>query len=217
MSEVRGQTRRDRARQTRRRIVSAAHTEFCANGYQGTTMAAVAARAQVAVQTVYFVFHTKTELLTAVFDSAVLGEQEDTPPDRSDWFLAAAEPDPRRALGSYVAGTGAILARVAALSTVVNTAAQTDPDIASMRSERERLRVEGYRAFITTLHHRGTLRAGTDIDAATDILLTLLGPATYHSLVAERGWTHDRYLTWVADALAELLLLRPSAPRRKPR
>lgn len=209
MSEVKRQTRRERARQTRTRIVAAAHTEFCANGYQGTTMAAVAARAKVAVQTVYFVFHTKIELLTEVFDTAVLGELNGTPPDRTDWFRAAvADQDPARALRAFVVGTGDILARVAPLFPVINAAAQVDSEVAETQAHRERLRVAGYRALTTALNDRKALRPNMDVDTATDILLTLVGPAIYGSLVADRGWTHDRYLDWTTDALTEQLLKR---------
>ena len=42
-------------------------------------MAAIAQRAGVAVQTVYFVFHTKAELLSRVIDAAVLGPDPNPP------------------------------------------------------------------------------------------------------------------------------------------
>ena len=209
MSEVKRQTRRDRARQTRARIVAAAHTEFCANGYQGTTMAAVAKRAQVAVQTVYFVFHTKIELLTEVHDTAVLGDPDGTPPERTDWFLAAsADPDPAKALHAFVTGTGHILARVAPLHPVINAAAQTDPEVATAQAHREQLRVQGYSSLITALHDRKALRPNLTVDTATDILLTMVGPAVYTSLVTARGWTHEHYVSWTADTLAQVLLRR---------
>src|SRR5262245_26388921 len=56
-------TRRERATRTRLRIAAAAGELFAADGYTATTIEAVAKRAGVAVQTVYFVFHTKPQLL----------------------------------------------------------------------------------------------------------------------------------------------------------
>lgn len=44
-----------------------------------------AERAGVAVQTVFFVFHTKAELLSRVVDAAVLGPREAKPPEETDW------------------------------------------------------------------------------------------------------------------------------------
>ena len=54
--------RRTRADATRRRMVDAAAKLFAQRGYAATTMAAIAQQAGVAVQTVYFTFHSKTEL-----------------------------------------------------------------------------------------------------------------------------------------------------------
>ena len=56
-------TRRERSRATHWRIVEAAHRLFTIQGYASTTMGQVAEAAGVAVQTVYFVFHTKAALL----------------------------------------------------------------------------------------------------------------------------------------------------------
>ena len=64
-------TRRDRARATRLRITRAAYDLFCERGYTATTMAEIAESAGVAVQTVYFAFHTKSELLSRTYDFAV--------------------------------------------------------------------------------------------------------------------------------------------------
>src|SRR5688572_9667490 len=55
--------RRQKALETRWRILDAAHAEFTVHGYHDTTMAAVAERAGVAVQTVYLGFGTKAGLL----------------------------------------------------------------------------------------------------------------------------------------------------------
>src|SRR3954452_11409872 len=86
---------RERSRQTRGKIVRAADEEFRAAGYQGATMAAIARRAGVAEQTVYFVFHTKAELLSTVIDAAVLGPEDPVAPEEAQWYQAMeAEPDP---------------------------------------------------------------------------------------------------------------------------
>jgi AcrR family transcriptional regulator len=50
-------TRRERARRTRQRIIQAAQELRVERGYAGTTMADIAAWANVAVQTLYFSFH----------------------------------------------------------------------------------------------------------------------------------------------------------------
>jgi AcrR family transcriptional regulator len=211
-------SRRDRALQTRRRILGAASTEFRANGYLGTTMAAIAAGAGVAVQTVYFVFHTKAELLSRTFDFAVLGDEEPTPPEETAWYRGlATDADARRALRGFVAGTSTILSRASPIAEVVRAAAASDPEVALVHQHHERLRVEGYARAVGTLAGRGMLRAGVDVDEATDVLLTLAGPDTYLAFVRDRNWSHDRYVAWAGDALAELLLAAPGGRRRRTR
>ena len=60
--------RRQRSLRTRARIVDAAARLFVDDGYVATTIEAVADAAGVAVQTVYYVFGTKRNLLAAVLD-----------------------------------------------------------------------------------------------------------------------------------------------------
>lgn len=200
-------SRRERARTTRRLIVRAAHEEFCTSGYHGATMAGIAKRAGVAVQTVYFVFHTKGELLRKVFDTAVLGEGEPVVPEEMPWYRALlTDADAHRALRGFVAGTGTIAARVAPLAEVVRAAATTDPDASALLADREALRVAGYRTVTGALEDRGALRAGVDAATAADILLGLTGAEVYLAFVRDRGWSHERFVDWTGTALAELLL-----------
>ena len=66
--------RQAKAAATRARIIANAYALFCENGYRATTMDLIARRAGVAVQTVYFTFHTKDDLLKAVFEWTVLAD-----------------------------------------------------------------------------------------------------------------------------------------------
>src|SRR5688500_4391656 len=93
MTKVKG-SRREKAEATRRRIVRAAHAEFIEQGFHGATVAAIAKRAGVAPQTVYFVFNTKPELISAVIDTAVMGVEEPIAPEQMPWFAEMlAEPN----------------------------------------------------------------------------------------------------------------------------
>ena len=98
-------SRKERAAATRRRILDSALTAFSTHGYSSTTMDAVAADAGVAVQTVYFTFRTKGELLQAVYEHAVLGPEQ-TPPHQMPWW---PRPDDghniTEAVTRFVAGT----------------------------------------------------------------------------------------------------------------
>ena len=102
------QTRRERSQVTHRRIVKAAYEAFCEQGYAGSTMADVAERAGVAVQTVYFVFHTKAELLSRAVAYVVTGEESDSrPPEERPFYREAVRaPDLMTALRAFVSGVG---------------------------------------------------------------------------------------------------------------
>lgn len=193
---------------TRRSIVQAAAHEFTASGYHGATMVAIAKRAGVATQTVYFVFHTKTAVLTAAVDAAVMGD-ENLPPEKTTWWdEATTAPSGQRAIGLFVDGTVELLVRAAPLNRVAQAAADTDPEVLEVFDHHERLRATGYRNFVDTLSARGYLKPGLTPEEATDILLTLVGPNVFLDLTRERGWNVIRYRQWVADSLA-LLLLSP--------
>jgi hypothetical protein len=49
--------------------------------------------------------------------------------------------------------------------------------------------------FARLLQQRGALREHLTPERAADIIVTLGSFATYDSLVATRGWTHDQYET----------------------
>jgi AcrR family transcriptional regulator len=206
MTDVKRPTQKERALETRRQIIRSANEEFCANGYTGTTMRMVANRAGVAIQTVYFVFHTKAALLSEVFASAVLGDTS-TPPDKTDWFArATGGADPLRSLNEFVQGAAELLERTAALDAVVRTAADTDPEVKAFHLHSEELRTAGYRSMVTSLDERGFLRPGIDLDDTNDALLGMLGPGFYQSLRRDSGWAKEHFVAWVTDALARIIL-----------
>jgi AcrR family transcriptional regulator len=199
-------SRRDRARATRLRIIRAAQKIFTGHGYAGARMIDIAAEAGVAVQTVYFTFHTKAELLQACYELAVLGEDDPRPPPAQPWHAAMLEAsDGPAAIRRFAEGSSAIVARVALLDDVVRSAAH-EPDAAQVRAHNEQLRRDGYTRIISHLAGRFGLPSGLDPASAADILLTLAGPATYRCLVADYGWPHDLFVDWLAATLSQQLL-----------
>jgi AcrR family transcriptional regulator len=195
-------TRRDRARATRARIIRAAYRRFCDLGYAGTTMAEVAADAGVAVQTVYFTFHTKADLLAGAYEYAVLGEADPRPPAQQAWYaVARAEPDRHRALDTLATGVAEIVTRAAPLETVVRATASSDEDAAAVWAYHERLRVDGYRGMVELLASKGSLGPGMTADRATDLLLLYLGPHPYRGLVVDHGWSNATWLAWAVRAI----------------
>ncbi|MGI9085052.1 MAG: TetR/AcrR family transcriptional regulator [Aeromicrobium sp.] len=200
-------SRREKAQATRTAILRAAHAEFAENGFHGATITAIAKRARVAPQTVYFVFHTKSELISAVIDIAVMGEEDPLPPEETPWFAAMlAELDPAECLRMFVRGAGGSYDRAAAVSEVLRAAALTDDELRAVHEHHEGLRRTAYRGVIEMLAEKGELRSELTVDTATDVFLTVYGDSAYTLLRTEHGWSHEQVMDWLSDALPAILL-----------
>ena len=197
--------RKAQAAATRRRMMEAACRVFSAQGYGKTTMNAIAIEANVAVQTLYFTFHTKQALLQAAYEFAVLGP-DPIPPHLSDWWLSVeADPNVGTAVASLVEGNLEVFRRAAPLVWAVHT----DPDAHDVYRFNENLRREGFLILVEVLAAKHPLRPGLTRPHARDILSTLLGPPTYMLLTSESGWTIDEYRSWtIAAVLRELFDFR---------
>ena len=199
-------SRRERAKATHWRIVKAAFESFCERGYSGTTMTHIAERAGVAVQTVYFVFHTKAELLSRSYDFAVMGESEPLIPQKQPWYeRAVAARGVSDAIREFVEGAGEITRRITPLYLAARAGAESDAEIARVVRTHEDWRADGYREFLDVLLAKAPLRAGVTLERATHLLLLYVGMDVYHALVGDFHWTHEDWLGWTAATIAEQL------------
>lgn len=206
MADVKS-ARRERSLATRAKILDAAAQEFAARGYHGATIASIAGRAGVATQTVYFVFHTKAEVISATIDRLIMGQDDPAEPQQRDWWTAMhEEPDARLALQVFVRGAGPLFQRASVVAEILRGAALTDDDLRKTHEHHERLRAHGFREVVEMLAAKGSLREGLDVDSATDILLVELCDASYVQLTVDRGWSHDRAVDYYCESLPLLLL-----------
>jgi AcrR family transcriptional regulator len=205
-------SRRQRAEATQRRIAKAAYALFCEQGYAGTTMAQIAEASGVAVQTVYFTFHTKPALLSRAYEVAVGGEEEPLIPQQQPWHAEmTAAPDIINALRAFVAGSGEILRRVTPLYFAARVAADADAEAARVMAFNESGRAAGYRQDLELLRTKAELRPGLSLERATDLLLLFVGMDVYHALVDGRGWSHDEWIDWTVSAVAEQIFARAAS------
>jgi AcrR family transcriptional regulator len=211
--------RRERALATRRRVLASAYKLFCERGYAGTTMDAIAKGAAVAVQTLYFTFHTKGALLTEVLDAAVVGFDSWIPPsgplDTRDvatlrayhtWFdpFEAAK-SARAAFEVFIDGGVAVMERAAPLVATLREAVG-DPEARDVYLVGQQRRAEAYEAVARILAKKPRgLRRGVTVRRATDVLFAVFSGETYQML-RERGWKRREIRTWLIDALGEQLL-----------
>ena len=193
--------RRQRAERTRARIVLAAARLFRARGYAATTMDAIAADAKVAVQTVYFTFHTKGELLEAVVDAAIAGDESTTTQRTAWWLQIESEPDAARRFEFMVDAAADVADRLTPLLPELQAAASSDPAMA----DRVRTRLTERRRFmervVAATARRGQLRVGLEPGVATDIVFAVAGTELFGLLVGVCGWTVAEWKTWTLGTL----------------
>jgi AcrR family transcriptional regulator len=199
--------RRDQAAATRRRILAAAQRLFERDGYPSTTMAAIAAEADVSLKTVYLAFDTKSGVLRALWNLLLRGDEEPVPVGERPWFRAVLdEPDPERKLLLNIANAKAVRARLGRLLQVLRDAAPVDPDVAQLWRRIESDFYENQRAVVEDLHASNALRPGLTAERAAAVVWALNHPELYRLLVVERGWTPDEHEEFLVDLLCSHLL-----------
>jgi AcrR family transcriptional regulator len=200
--------RREQAAATRSAILEAAEQLFVEQGYVSTSVGEIAARAGVALKTVYAVFGTKSEVLRALWNLRMRGDEEPVPIYERPWFRAIVdEPDPKRRLELVARNARIVRERTGLLFEVVRLAAPADEQIAALW---ERMQREFYEiamsAVVETLAKDKAL--ANDRKTATDVLWTLNHPDVYLLLVRDRGWSPRAYERWLARVLCEQLLAK---------
>lgn len=213
--QYRSPRREQQAASTRVEILRAAQRLFEAHGYAGTTMAAIAAEAEVALKTVYLAFDTKARLLRAVWDVALKGDDADAPVAERPWYVAVLEePDPQRKLRRIAEASCTVKLRIAALLRVIRDAAPSDEEIGALWALIQSDFHANQGAIIASLGRANALAPGLDAARATDILWTLNHPDVWLLLVGERGWAPEQFEAWLGDTAIDQLLRPRRAQRR---
>jgi AcrR family transcriptional regulator len=203
--------RRAQAAATRREILDAAQRLFEQRGYAATTMAAIAAEANVALKTVYVTFETKSGVLRALWNLLLRGDEADTPVSERSWYREVIEEqDPERQLRLTARNSRLVKLRVGALFEVIRNAASVDSDIAALWDRIQREFHANQRAIVESLENKKALRPGLSVDRAADILWTLNHPNVWQLLVGELSWTPEEHEQWWGDIACAQLLRGPT-------
>jgi AcrR family transcriptional regulator len=190
-------------------MLDSARVLFISDGYAATTMNRIAEHAGVAVQTLYYTFRTKGQLLCQVVAVTAAGD-EDAPPVRErawvqDMLTATSG---QRVLALAVEHGADIFVRAAPLWPAV-AAATGDPQVAHYWLEVADDRRAGQARMVARLCDLGALRHGLDPQRATDLVVVLFGHDVFRSLVSQAGWSVPEYKAWLLMTLAQQLLQRP--------
>ncbi len=209
----RSSLRASQAVATSRLIIDAASRLFILNGYVATSMDAIAEAAGVSRATVFTAFGGKKALLKRTYDVALVGDDQPIPfPDRPRSVEIRQEPDPARLLARYAGLITEMYARLAPIYEAVRGAASADPEVRDVWSTIGEERRIGSDNLIALLLARGPLRDGLDAQTAADLMWVLNDPGLYHLLVNRRGWTPERYESWLGQGMQEQLLPLDSRP-----
>ncbi len=201
-------TNRERAaRATRRRIVDAAARLFVRDGYSETSIADIAAAADVAVPTVYAGLRSKANILRAVVESTLRGDHEGVPlGKRAAWKEMEAEEDAHEKLAAFARIHTGVCEREAPVFAQLEAAAGSDAEATELLAEHDRKRYETQSKLARNLQRAKQLKAGLTARRAADCIWTIASERTYLALVAQRGWKPAQYERWVAQQLEAALL-----------
>jgi AcrR family transcriptional regulator len=199
--------RQEQARRTRAAVLAAASSAFLERGYAATTVGAIAEAAQVSVETVYKAFGNKAGLLKAMFDVAIVGDDEPVSLQQREMVAhIEAEPDGRRKLAIYGTAYAIRAARAVPVQLLVRDAAASDKAVGNVLQQLKAERLAGMTAFSNHLEAAGVLRQGLTAADALDVLWLFTSPEVYEKLVIERGWIPERLGAWMAEQLASALV-----------
>jgi AcrR family transcriptional regulator len=188
------------AAETRQIVLAAATRLFTERGWAGTTLAAVAAEAGTAVETVYSAFGSKSGLLIAAIDVAIVGDDDEMAlvertefaslgtGDRADRLVAAAQ----------------IITRALVRAVPLMGALQE----ASASDGASKARLDAYET-----DRRGVILVGLELllgkpapDYLVDSMWALAGPEVFSKLTNERGWAVGSYERWLVETATALIV-----------
>lgn len=199
--------RQQQAADTRGAIIAAARQLFIANGWQGTTIAAVARAAGVSAESVYAVFGNKSALLLGVVQSAVRRGDPATPlVEQTGPRAVAAAPDQVEILRLFAHDIVQVLLSVAEIVAVLRVAAEADPEVAKVYDAIHAGRRENLALVARALAGKGPLRDGMSEAAALAQIWRLASPELFLMLTRIEGFTPKQYVAWLEHTLGQLLL-----------
>jgi AcrR family transcriptional regulator len=192
------QRRRAQALQTRNDVIAAAILLFSEHGWSGTTLAAVAAEAGVAVETVYSTFGSKKALLRAAMEASIVGDTEPIPmAERPEYHRMGTGPLADRIRAGTRVHSKA-MERSARVWRAMREAAAADDEVAGWCAELEMARREQNRDSLRLI-----LRRTLDGEQL-DLIWALLSTEVYLKLREERGWSVRRLERWIARGVLAL-------------
>lgn len=192
--------REQRAKQTREAVLAAATRLFTTQGWTATGMRDIAREAGTATETLYSYFPSKTALLQAVIDVAVVGDEVPVPLAERPEFTVLAEGSRAERIAASARLVTDIQVRTGGLAKVLREAAYGDETIAEMLdATRARQLVDTEGALRLVLGRDPEAR---EIDSVWAVAVSI---EVYLLLVEVRGWSTQEYESWLIETLDRLV------------
>lgn len=181
------------AAETRQSVIDAALLLFREHGWTATTLPMIARAAGVSVDTIYTTFGTKSALLMAVVDVAIVGDDEAAPmAERPDFAAFAKGRRPER-LRTGVRYTMDVYERSVPVLETLREAAASDETARARLAQYDRDRRDLIAAGMTLILGR------EPSDEVVDSVWALVSPEVYTYLVHGRGWSTAQVEDWFVD------------------
>jgi AcrR family transcriptional regulator len=188
-----------RVAENEERILRAAHALFVQDGYQATTLAAVADAAGVAHRTVYVRFGTKAALLKRVIDMAIAGDLAPIDVVSREWYrTATTAPTLQERIAAFARGSARLVASAADVIGVARQAEPTEPLLADAAHAGRAATRDAIRTFWTCARNDGLLPAGCDLAWLADTTSVLAHAETYLLMRETLRITPRQYQNWLA-------------------
>ena len=194
-------------------MLDTARDLFVSEGYPATTMERIAARAGVAVQTLYYTFGTKAQLLCEVMEGTAAGEPDPAPVARRAWMTEAMTTQSgHRALALSLEHGTDIFQRAAPLWPALWAASAIDAYVAEYWQRVAMHRRDGMGRLVARLADVDAIQKDINQETATDLMFVLVSHDTYRGLVQQSGWTLPAYKAWLFTTLTQQLIRPGTVP-----
>jgi AcrR family transcriptional regulator len=186
--------RQRQAQATRAAVAGAARRLFADHGYIATTVEAISDAAEIPVPTIYSAFGNKP----AILEEVRLRWIAETNVERLHGEALRA-PDVRLRLRLAAQWTRRQFQLGYDVIAIYQEAAGADPRVAAVWRQVMSFREAAVSELLGSL--RGRLRPGLTVRQALDLYVAWTLPEVYRTLVLERGWSPNRYESWLAELL----------------
>ena len=181
-------------------VLLAAAQLFAQKGWSGTTLAAIADEAGVAVETIYASFKSKKALLQAAIDIAIAGDAQPIPLAERDDMAGLRHGPTRQRLQQLFGLVGRIYGGpVIGVWSAMLEAATSDPQVATWAAEHEHRRRQTVATSLEMVFQH------TVEPPMIDAIWALTSMEVYRKLTTEQGWTNLQWQAWLVQTVPHLV------------